>query len=706
MRNVLSHLRRTIMGLVGDKAFGREMQMMREEIPRQKDNNIIARRQRDEAREQRDEARDQRNAARRQRREAQQETKTAIRRMEQSTGSSQTRRLNYFEEVSRTETEFMEIKAANPKLENVSLGIVEFANGVRPPVFSNIFPERQTPPETVAFVTVANDLFVPGLEVCIASLLDVYPDFASDVIVFHDGSISAFCMERIRSLYAGVRFEVPDMEWLDTIPQDSANRKRIGILGYMSVQALSLEGYERVVIFDSDTAFIDDISMFWTGQDRPLGTQGPPAPLETMTIFACHDYGARPWAAISPQTKAPIVNSGILSVPKRYMTAENQAAIRTLVQENHESFCPLLDRFADQKAWNRFIYARDVQFLPINFNCNIKYLDAMLGGDTSFVRMIHFAGYKPWFDKLFINGDQIPESENYAVSPAVWRGICRRTLGRLRQRQYQRLVASPAYFKPVAALRHLEDEPGCFFIGNGPSLKDTDLARIAGFESFAFNWFVLHDDFDEIRPSNLVLASHMLFGGWHVLTPEIPPEYLDVLLSRTWRPTLWTSFYFREYFESTDLPQIFDIRYVLFEKPHKDFIDATGTTNLDMHGFVNDGRTGVLSAALPIALRKGYKRIGLVGCDSNYNQTSGEGSNYFYDAALHASKETRAESLTQTWTQTGPGHFAYRRAQESLQRRDASFIDFTLNGSLPLPKGDLADLTVEADVLEAVHGKP
>ncbi len=692
MRNVLPRLRHAILRLIGDKAFDHEIRLLRDEIKRQKEKSNIARRQRDEARNQRDEAREQRNQARSQRKEAQKETKVISRRLERSDGPATTKRLNYFEEYCRTEAEFTETKAQNPTLENVPLSISELANGVRPPVFSNVFPERQTPPKSVAFVTVANDLFVPGLEVCIASLLDVYPDFASDIIVFHDGTISDFSQARLRNLYSGVRFEVPDMGWLETIPQDSANRKRIGILGYMSVQALCLTDYERVVIFDSDTAFIDDISMFWTGQDRPLGSGIAPAPLETETIFTCHDYGARPWAAISPTTGQPIINSGILSVPRRYMTDADQEAIQALVIDNHEPFCPLLDRFADQKAWNRFIYARDVRFLPINFNCNIKYLDAMLGGDTSFVRMIHFAGYKPWFDKLFINGDQIPESDGFAVSPTVWRDLCRGTLGRLRQRQYQGLIAAPDYFQPKKDGRTLEDQPACFFIGNGPSLKDTDLSRIAGFETFAFNWFVLHEDFDQIRPDNLILASHMLFGGWSVQKPAMPEEYREALLSKSWRPTLWTSFYFREYFDSTDLPEAFDIRYVLFEKPHKGFIDTTGTTNLDMNGFVNDGRTGVLSAALPIAMRKGYKRIGLVGCDSNYNQSTEGSGNYFYDSALHASPETRAESLTQTWTQAGPGHFSYRRAQESLERREASFVDFTLKGSLPLPKGDLSTL--------------
>lgn len=692
MQKVLRRLRRAVLGVIGDKTFRTELKRLSAEISYQKEKNAIARAQRDEARIQRDDAREQRNIARRQRRDAQLETKSIMRRLERSNGPSRSKGLNYFDELQRTEAELSIAKTEDPTLEGVSLSILELEHGVRAPVFINTFPERQTPPDTVAFVTVANDLFVPGLEVGIASLLDIYPDFRSDVIVFHDGTISEFCRRRLQNLYPLIRFEVPDMKWLEGVPQDSANRKRIGVLGYKSVMALGLEAYERVIVFDSDVAFIDDISMLWTGQDHPLGSGTTPAEVEAETIFACQDYGARPWAAVSPATSQPIINSGILSIPRRYMTEQDQLDICALVQENHETFCPLLDRFADQKAWNRFIYERQARILPINFNCNIKYLDAMRDGDVSFVRVIHFAGYKPWFDKLFLNGDQIPESDSFAVAPAVWRNICRQTLGRLRQRQYQSLIAAPDYFQPTSASRMLDNVPACFFIGNGPSLKDTNLSLIKGFETFAFNWFVLHEDFDVVQPDNLVLASHMFFGGWSTQTPEIPDEYLTALLSKKWRPTLWTSFYFREYFESTNLSEQFDIRYILFEKPHKEFIDTSGVAHLDIDGFLNDGRTGVLSAALPIALRKGYKRIGLVGCDSNYNQTSDADGNYFYDAAQHVSKETRAESLTKTWTEAGPGHFAYLRAQDTLLEQDVALIDFTLNGSLPLTKGCLEDL--------------
>jgi lipopolysaccharide biosynthesis glycosyltransferase len=689
MTKIKAFARNKLIELLREDVYKTELARLKKEIIRQKEKNELARKQRDDARKQRDDARQQRNEARRQRQETAREAKKMAARID-SGGSS--KKSNYLSELKDSYTRYEEVKYHNPELANVSLAIQEMDQGVQAPVFYKVFPERQTPPESVAFVTVANNVFVPGLAVLLASFLDVYPDFSSDVIVFHDGSISEFSKKWLAGIYSKVSFREPDMSWLSDIPQDSGNRKRIGILGYMSVMALELEQYERVVVLDSDTALVDDISMFWTGKDVPLGSTSEPLPVDSEHIFACHDYGARPWAAITLATGKPIINSGIISIPRRYMSARDQEDIRNLVLRNGDKVCPLLDRFADQKAWNRFIDERDTSILPINFNCNIKFLDQNRGGDTSFVRLIHFAGYKPWFHKDYMDGDLIPESEGTAIRPSVWRDLCRTKLGRVRQRRYQAEISRPGYFDRKATDRLIDHKPTCVFIGNGPSLKETDLMRFEGLETFAFNWFILHDEFDTVKPDNLVLGSHMFFGGWQTQTPKIPDEYLDALLSKTWRPRIWSSFYFKEYFDLTGLSETFDIRYVLFEKPHKEFVDATGSSNLTVDGFTHDGRTGVLSVALPVAVRQGYNQIALVGCDSNYNQGPTTDSNYFYDAARHVSKETRKDSLTKTWVNDGPGYFAYTRSHESLKRRGGGFIDYTLNGSLPLPKGDIHSL--------------
>jgi hypothetical protein len=658
----------------------------------------FARAQRDEARDQRDVSRDltmtareQRDRARQQRDESRLEMKALKKR---SGRGGRAARQDYFQHLKRISENYQAEKEADPSLSNVSVSSVELEAGIVGPVFEHVFPARVTPPSSVAFATVCNAAFVPGLEVLISSFINVYPDFCSDVIVYHDGTITPFVQARIKSIYKNTLFQEPDMAWMTDLPQDSANRKRIGILGYMSVMALSLTSYERVIVLDSDVAIVDDISRFWTGIDQPLGTMPTTNLVDTNTVFTCHDFGARPWVAMCRPLGKPIINSGIISIPRRYMSDQDLADIKKLVIHNGEKFCPLLDRFADQKAWNRFLAARDVEILPINFNCNIKYLDQYRAGDLSFVRMVHFAGYKPWFDPHFINRNMIPERDEAAVMPAVWQDLCSTVYGRVRQAQYTRETARVGYFAPAQTPRDFRGKKTAMFVGNGPSLQKTDLTRFETFETFVFNWFVLHPEFDAFKPNHLCLASHMFFGGWHTQEPSIPQNFLDALRSRSWKPVIWTSFYFREYIEQTNVLDGYDVRYVLFEKPQKNFIDATGLSNLNPKGFVQDGRTGVLSVALPVAYEMGYRQFGLVGCDSNYNQTekSKKDGNYFYDKAKHTSLETTANSLTETWTIDGPGFFAYRRQQEALAAQGGGLVDFTIDGSLPLPKGDLRDL--------------
>ncbi len=690
MKSLLGRVLKKLAALKND-AQTKEIRTLRKQRDQAREQRDTARQQRERLQAQKEDARRQRDRSKVQRDEA----LSVLRDTQKRLGKSgRAHRRNYLKHLSDARNRYHQTQPREDPTAPVSLEQIEIENGVLDPVFSHIYPERITPPKTVAFVTVANDLFVPGLEVLIASLLNVYPDLDSDIHVLHDGTITDFSQERLKGLYRKTKFSVPDVSWITEIPQDSKNRKRIGILGYLSVTALQYQQYDRVIILDSDTAILDDISAFWTGLDQPLGTKSPATGIETQHIIACHDHGARPWCAISQRTGRPIINSGIISIPRRYLTEKDFADIQSLVLQNHETYCPLLDRFADQKAWNRFILKRDVDILPINFNCNIKYLDQYRSGDLSFIRMIHFTGYKPWFNAHYINNGMIPESDSVAVLPVVWQEICSKTLGRRRQQQYTQATMRPDYFQMAPEAGRYEGKPMAMFIGNGPSLKDMDLTRADRFETFVFNWFVLHEGFDDVRPNHLCLGSHMFFGGWHTQDPVIPEDYLAALTEKAWKPIIWTSFYFREYIESSGVLRDFDVRYVLFEKPQKDFIDSSGLHNLDARGFVQDGRTGVLSLALPIAYRLGYRDIGLVGCDSNYNQTAASATegNYFYDKAKHTTQETRQDSLTQTWGADGPGFFAYQRQHVALALEGGGFVDFTRDGALPLPKGTWSDL--------------
>lgn len=528
-------------------------------------------------------------------------------------------------------------------------------------------------------MSVANDKFVPGLHALVLSLLDVYPTLACDFIVFHDGSLSPFIQTRLTDLYPRLTFIIPDMEWFTQVPKKSSNQQRIGVLGYMNTEALRLQGYERIVILDSDMVILGDISDVWRGpdgQDMPLGY------VEDRSIFACNDVGVTRFSGQSRASGQSVINSGMISIPARYLSSGISEQMRSICNEYaQKDVCSLLDRFADQKIWNLFVVGKDLLKLPVNFNCNVKFFYRFLQSDLSFVRILHFTGPKPWFSRKFLGDDVVFSANEEAVGRSVWETKYRTLLCQSRLRQY--LTHRQGVKLSQIGRGSVDGLPACVFIGNGPSIASTDLTRFSDYEKFVFNWFVNHSDFDSLKPENLVLGSHMLFGGWVNQNPSLPKSFVDTLLSKKWRPKIWSSFYFKPYFDSLSWTADFELDYFLFEKPFKWFVDDIGFANLDLKSFCTDGRTGVLTAALPIAIAKGYKRFGLIGCDSNYTRTTND---YFYAKELHSSATTDRDSLAKIWSEQGAGQYCYSVAQDSLLRRGMSFVNFDPNGVLPVPR--------------------
>ncbi|MFD1703706.1 glycosyltransferase [Methylopila henanensis] len=551
------------------------------------------------------------------------------------------------------------------------------------PLMHKRLPERRTPPAEVAFLTVANDRFAPGLTGLLLSLLDVYPDFASDVLVYHDGTLTGFLQRQLLDVYPRIRFFTPDMDWLELTARESDNHKRIGKLGYMNLFAFTHGEYERVVVFDSDLLVIDDISALWEGGGDDFR--------------ACLDCGDREYVAMSPYTGAYIVNSGVISIPKSQLTAEAFEEARETAKASLLPLNDLIDRFADQKTWNMLLRDKPLTLLETNYNCNVKYVIRHLGGNLEGVSIVHFAGAKPWNTQLYLNDELVQEYNVKALPyPKIWTDQYRRLLYRSRLKSFRRDTANDRRTPVLAPIAG--EEPTCVMIGNGPSIAETPLERLHGLEKFCFNWFILHERFEQVAPEHLVLASHMFFGGWNTQKPAFPSGYLARLRELKHRPALWTSYYFKPLFDELGLSQEFEVNYLLFEKPFKRFIDSLGATPCDIDGFLDDGRTGVLSFGAPIAAALGFRRMALVGCDSNYNAGgAGHGSNYFYDATLHTSPSTRADSLTATWAPGGAGHFAYDVVSEALARRGVEMVDATVGGGLEIGKIAMDDLVRAAE---------
>jgi hypothetical protein len=76
--------------------------------------------------------------------------------------------------------------------------------------------------------------------------------------------------------------------------------------------------------------------------------------------------------------------------------------MESLILRRNNPYCPLLDSFADQKVWNQFISDKPLELLPINFNCNIKYISRYLDSCYEGISVVHFAGEKPWLTNPWV----------------------------------------------------------------------------------------------------------------------------------------------------------------------------------------------------------------------------------------------------------------------------------------------------------------
>jgi len=531
------------------------------------------------------------------------------------------------------------------------------------------------PPADVVFVSVCNDKYAPGLEALVLSLRDQYPGLSNRYIVYHDGRLSEFNQKRLKRIYPQFEFAERATDRFKVVLGSFRNHKRVGLLGYLSLEAIEIEDASYVVILDVDLFVVGDISPLWQGDK----------------VKAVPDIGARPFCVVSALSGRPIINSGVLSLPRSARGPEATRRRDAVLAELAGHADLDIQRFADQRFWNVFFSAEQVELLPQNFNCVKSLLAGAFKDRVGMVSIIHLTGSKPWYE--FVNESLLTpeEKEEEQVTDAE------RTVFSLWHQEYRRnlLADRLAAYRADCSADHVALAGRCkgkpvALIGNGPSIARTDLSAFDGFEKFVFNWFVNHEGWDTVRPDHLVVASHMIFGGWHTPQPKLPAEFLSALVAHAHRPRLWFPYYFKTYIETVPELAPYEIGYFFFEKPFKQRVGRAGRVQLSLSEPLVDCNSGVITAGMPIAVHLGAEHIVLVGCDSNYTSTQGS---YFYSSERHASATTRPESLLATWSEAGEGFYAYSVAHKALDDRGVRLVDATLDGKLTmLPKVSLAEV--------------
>lgn len=645
-----------------------------------------ARGERDRAREERDRAREERDRSRRLLRE-QTRLWTESDDATESTALRSGPMASFVADGEFSYSKFLARKGDLSEPDNAfGLGpkAVERIMGEAGPVRFEHGRRADQPPSGVAFATVCTDKFCPGLEALVASLLAIYPQLAVDFWVYHDDGLTEFSRRRLLELYPNFVFADRDaQQYAAAAAGKSYNQARIGSLGYLTIEAMLLDQYRRVVVLDSDMIAVDDISALWSDPDD-----------DDARVVA--DAGALPLTTVSHLTGRLVFNSGVISLPSILLGREPYETAKQLLPQMPGVTCPVLRDFADQKFWNVFLSRHEVTYLPTRYNTNKQLLDRYLPEHRGDASIIHYTNAKPWF--RFASRELVDDEERqrsaddhrqYDFTFARWHETYRREVGRLRRQQFDEVMSDH-----LLSLRDAAGGRGAVLIGNGPSLAKTDLSVLSNRVSMAFNWFVHHDRFDEIEVDHLMVMSHMFFGGWHTVDPSFPDGWIERLVEWRHRPTLWFPYYFRPLIDTTEALERFDVRYLLLEKPFKHFVEQLGYLPTRLDDFLGDGRTGILTAGLPLALHLGCSDIVLVGCDASYGN---EGSNdYFYAEGLHTSKSTRTSSLHSAWAQGGVAHACYETAVRETQRLGVAFADATIDGRLTaVPKRSIDGLEIE-----------
>ena len=210
----------------------------------------------------------------------------------------------------------------------------------------------------------------------------------------------------------------------------------------------------------------------------------------------------------------------------------------------------------------------------------------------------------------------------------------------------------------------------CFIIGNGPSLRKTDLTKLKGEFTFGLNWIYLIFSELGFTTSCLVSVNDLVLEQ---CAGEI--KSLDLPKYLTWRSRRWFS-----------------------DDPQAIFLDTDFTGLEDFSRFASsrifEGFT-VTYVALQLAFHMGFSEVILIGVDHNFvtqgpaNQavvSLGDDPNHFSPNYFGAGFKWQLPDLDGS-------ERAYRLARDAYEKSGRRVLDATVGGKLTVfPKVDYNSL--------------
>lgn len=226
-----------------------------------------------------------------------------------------------------------------------------------------------------------------------------------------------------------------------------------------------------------------------------------------------------------------------------------------------------------------------------------------------------------------------------------------------------------ASIQKLAALKNSHQGERCFLVGNGPSLKHTDLVKLRNEFSFGFNRIFLAEDELGFRPSCLVSINDLV-------VQQSAEEFKALRMPKffAWRARKWVP---------------------LDEDAH--FLYTTYTSpkfSTDITGRVWEGAT-VTNVALQLAYHMGFTTAILIGVDHSFAtkgtpnttvESQGDDPNHF--SAAYFGKGFRWQLPDLETSELG-----YRMARKAFEADGRQVLDATIGGKLDIfPKIDYNSL--------------
>lgn len=225
----------------------------------------------------------------------------------------------------------------------------------------------------------------------------------------------------------------------------------------------------------------------------------------------------------------------------------------------------------------------------------------------------------------------------------------------------------------LAALKDIHKGQRAFIIGNGPSLKQTDLSKLKDEFTFGLNRIYLMFDELGFSTSYLVSVNDLVIEQCAAEIAALPmPKFLS-----------WRSRRFFGTLPATDLLPTF--LYTAYDDP-------TFTPNAAARLW--EGAT-VTYVAMQLAFHMGFKQVVLIGVDHNFT-TQGKANTTITsdgDDPNHFSGQYFGKGFRWQLPDLETSEIGYRMARVAYERAGRSIVDATVGGKLMIfPKADYNSL--------------